>query len=194
MSLKEQVYSVLVVSNAENFNHILTEMLPPSQYDPVHVSTNINDAKRRLASRGYDFIIVNSPLPDDPGIRFSIDCCRSHSTVVLILVKSDLYAGIHNKVAEYGVFTLPKPTSRTTLMQGLNWLSSARERLRQLEQKTYSIEERMEEIRIVNRAKCVLISEFHMTESEAHRYLEKNAMDHCITKRKAAEEIIKTYG
>ena len=51
----------------------------------------------------------------------------------------------------------------------------------------------MEEIRIVNRAKCLLISELKMTESEAHRYIEKNAMDNCIPKRKAAENIIKIY-
>lgn len=51
----------------------------------------------------------------------------------------------------------------------------------------------MEEIRIVNRAKWLLISEIKMDEQNAHRYIEKQAMDRCISKRKIAEEIIKTY-
>ena len=59
--------------------------------------------------------------------------------------------------------------------------------------KALSIEEKMEEIRIVNRAKWLLISELKMDEQGAHRYIEKQAMDRCISKRIVAEEIIKTY-
>ena len=32
-----------------------------------------------------------------------------------------------------------------------------------------------------------------MSEPEAHRYIEKQAMDRCIAKKSIAEEIIKTY-
>jgi len=55
------------------------------------------------------------------------------------------------------------------------------------------VEEKMEEIRLVNRAKWLLISELKMDEPLAHRYIEKQAMDRCISKREVAEEIIKTY-
>ena len=72
-------------------------------------------------------------------------------------------------------------------------MSSARERLRKSEKKALSIEEKMEEIRIVNRDKLLLISEMHMDESQAHRYIEKQAMDRCVTRKVVAEEIIKTY-
>ena len=51
----------------------------------------------------------------------------------------------------------------------------------------------MNEIRLVNRAKWLLISEVKMDEPSAHRYIEKQAMDRCISKREVAEEIIKTY-
>ena len=79
------------------------------------------------------------------------------------------------------------------LLTALCWLASARERLRKFEKKTLTIEEKMAEIRLVNKAKWILISELHMTEPEAHRYLEKQAMDRCIARRVVAEEIIKTY-
>ena len=76
----------------------------------------------------------------------------------------------------------------------LSWMRSARERLRRSEKKTLTLEEKMEEIRLVNRAKWLLISELKMTEPNAHRYIEKQAMDRCISRRQVAEEIIKTYG
>lgn len=193
MSLKERVYSVLVVSASESFNAVAKELLPSSGYQPVHSANNVSEAKRYIAARGFDFVIINSPLPDESGTRFAIDCCRSQTTVVLLLSRSDVHAEVHDKVAEHGVFTLSKPTNKNIFLQALSWMSSARERLRKMEQKTSSIEERMEEIRIVNRAKCLLISELKMTEPEAHHYIEKNAMDNCIPKREAAENIIKLY-
>ena len=51
----------------------------------------------------------------------------------------------------------------------------------------------MDEIKTVNRAKWLLISELKLSEPDAHRYIEKQAMDRCVPKRQIAEEIIKTY-
>ena len=193
MSLKERVYSVLIVSAAEGFNDALSALLPTSKYSPTNFVSNISAAKRALAERAFDFVIINSPLPDDIGARFAIDTGSSKETVVLLMVRAELQAEIYDKVAEHGVFVLPKPTSKPTMAIALSWLSSAREKLRKTEKKTLSIEEKMEEIRIVNRAKWILIRELKLDEPEAHRYIEKQAMDRCISKRIVAEEIIKTY-
>ena len=62
-----------------------------------------------------------------------------------------------------------------------------------MEQKTASVEEKMEEIRIINRAKWLLIEQLKMTENQAHRYIEKQAMDRCVTRRAIAENILSTY-
>ena len=193
MSLKERIYSMLVVSATETFNSALIALLPESTYYPIHTVSNISSAKRALAERAFDFVIINAPLPDDVGIRFAIDTCASKQTVVLILTKSDVHDGIFDKVAEHGVFTLVKPVSKSLMLQALGWMISARERLRQFEKKNLTIEEKMAEIRLVNRAKWLLISELNMSEPDAHRYIEKQAMDRGLSKRNIAEDIIKTY-
>ncbi|MBQ7092889.1 MAG: ANTAR domain-containing protein [Clostridia bacterium] len=193
MSLKERIYSVLIVSAAERFNDALAALLPDSKYSPTHFVSNISAAKRALAERAFDFIIISSPLPDDVGTRFAIDTADSQESVVLLMVRAELQEEIYDKVAEHGVFVLSKPTSKPTMVIALSWLSSAREKLRKTEKKTLSIEEKMEEIRIVNRAKWILIRELKFDEPDAHRYIEKQAMDRCISKRIVAEEIISTY-
>lgn len=193
MSLKERVYSVLLVSSAENFNSAFTALLPESKFYPLHTVSSISAAERAIAERSFDFIFINSPLPDDAGIRFAIDCAAFKDTVILLFARSDVHDGIHDRVAEYGVFTLPRPTSKPILAQALSWMESARERLRQSEQKTLSIEEKMAEIRLVNRAKWLLISELNMSEPDAHHYIERQAMDACCPKKVIAENIIKTY-
>ena len=52
----------------------------------------------------------------------------------------------------------------------------------------------MKEIRLVNRAKWLLIEHESMTEAEANRWIEKTAMDACRKKAAIADDIIRRYG
>ena len=194
MSLKEQIYSVLIVSASEKFNQALPEVFPVSTFSPLNTVSDISAAKRAISERDFDFLIINSPLPDDTGIRFAIDSVSSYNTVVLFLAREEQYTEAYDKLAEHGVFLLQKPISKLVFQVASGWLISARERVRKTERKTLSIEEKMNEIRLVNRAKWLLIREMKMTEPDAHRLIEKQAMDRCVSRRQMAEEIIKTYG
>lgn len=193
MSLKERIYKILLVSSGDTFSSSFEALLPPTRYQLLYTASSVNSAKQILAEHNFDFVIINSPLMDDTGIHFAMDTCNRSQIVVLLLVRHAIHAEIHDKVAENGVFTLPKPISKTTVLQALEWMESARERLRIFEKKSLSIEDKMTEIRIVNKAKWILISELKMSEPDAHHYIEKQSMDQCISKRTVAEEIIRTY-
>ena len=193
MLFNERSYSVLVVSSSEKLNSALKTLLTDSQYSPLYFTGSMASAKRHLLENTYDFVVINSPLPDDVGTKLAVDVCAGRSTVCVLLVRAEQYEETHAKVVGHGVFTLPKPITGTAMSQALKWMAAARERLRRMEKKTISIEEKMEEIRLVNRAKWMLIDNLKMTESDAHRYIEKQAMDLCVTRREVAEDIIKTY-
>ena len=193
MVFSDQTYSVLVVSAARKFNDAIAPLLPYSEYYPVNYVANIAAAKRELLARSYDLVLINAPLPDDFGTRFAIDTSGRADCAVLLFLRSEVYEEVNLKVQPYGVFTLQVPTPVQTLKQALQWMTAARERLRRLEKKTVSMEEKMEEIRLVNRAKWILIEQLKMTEAEAHRFIEKQAMDRCAAKKEIALGIIKTY-
>lgn len=193
MVFEERTYSVLVVSAGQKFRDAMAAMLPYSEYYPVCYSESVAAARRELLARNYDFVIICVPLPDDYGTQFAIDVCSRADSVALLLLRADAYGQINAKVCPYGVFTLQLPVSTQSLKQGLGWMAAARERLRRLEKKTTSIEDKMEEIRLVNRAKWILIEQLKMTEAEAHRHIEKQAMDRCVSKKEIAFGIINTY-
>ena len=193
MSPKEQVYSVLIVSGSEKFNTSLQNALPAGKYQPIKITSGVGAAKRELLERSYDIVIINTPLPDDYGTRLAIDLSSEIGIGVMLFVKSENFDEVYNQVTDYGVLTVSKPASGQIVLQSMLLLCATRERLRRMEQKTASLEEKMEEIRLVNRAKWALINEFGMNEAEAHRYIERKAMNGCITKRRAAEEIIEKY-
>ena len=190
MQLQERVYSVLVVSAAEKFNAALLPLLPASGFEPVTVVSDISSAKRAVLQRTYDLVIINAPLPDDMGVRFAIDAGSQSDAIALLLVREAFYAELTARLTPYGVFTMLKPTSASRMATALQWMASARERLRRNETKTLSLQEKMEEIRLVNRAKWILIEQRGMDEPTAHRYIEKQAMDRCVTRRAVAQEIV----
>ena len=193
MELQERVYSVLIVSASEKFQSGLRSLLAESAYSPIATAASVGAAERARNGQDFDFVFVNSPLPDDAGIRFAIDCCRAGGTVVLLFAAAALYDSIQSRVEKHGVFVLPRPVPRDAILRGLNWMAAARERLRSYEKKVQPVEEKMEEIRLVNRAKWLLISELKMSEPDAHHYITHQAMDRCCSKRTVAEEIIRLY-
>ena len=193
MVFLERTYSVLVVSASEKFNTSVTSLLPMTDYWPVNIAKSVAEAERRLLDQPYDIVLINAPLPDDFGMRLAIDTCNNSGAGVLLLVKSEVYNDIYAKVVEYGVMALAKPTSMTMIAQTLRVLCATRERLRKVEQRQASVEEKIEEIRIVNKAKWLLIECLSITEAQAHRYIEKQSMDQRITKREVAQNIIETY-
>ena len=193
MVFQERTYSVLLVSASEKFKTTVMPLLPATDYWPVNTAKSVGEAQRRLLEESYDIVLINAPLPDDFGMRLAIDTCSSSGAGVLLLVKNEHYSEIDAKVVAYGVMTLSKPTSLQMIAQSLRVLCATRERLRRLEAKQVTVEEKIEEIRLVNRAKWLLIECLSMAEADAHRYIEKQAMDLRLTKREVAENIIKTY-
>lgn len=193
MEFTERRYSVLLVSSSPKFNESMLALLPESRFYPVAAVSDVSSARRRLLESKYDIVIINAPLPDDFGTRLALNICDNSGTAVLLFIKAEHYPDINGRVSPFGVLVLPKPASSQTVSQSLQLLCGTRERLRRMEQKTASIEEKMGEIRIINRAKLLLMEQLKMTEKEAHRFIEKQAMDRCVTRITIAQSILSTY-
>lgn len=194
MELKERVYSVLVVSAATHFNEALAAHLPETEYSPVRIVTSISSAQRAIVERAFDIVLINAPLPDGAGDELAIDICTRSNAATLLFAKADVNDEMYTRLVEYGVFTLSKPAPAQLFSQALRWLAAARERLRRLEKRSVSLEDKMAEIRLINRAKWLLISNRGMSEPDAHRFIEKQAMDRSMTRRQIADEIIHAHG
>ena len=193
MELTEYRYATLLVSASQSFVKTLQALLPTSVYDPISVRCDAASARRALLENRFDIVIVNTPLPDEFGTALALDACADSGAGVLLLVRAELFPQVNEQASPGGVLTLPKPLSHTLVSQSLTLLRGTRERLRRMEQKTATLEEKMQEIRLVNHAKWVLIEPLKMTEEQAHKYIEKQAMDRCITRRAVAENILSTY-
>ena len=189
---ESSVYSVLVVSPAGRGADFLASVFDAPTFDPVVNALSAGEARRLLSSEQYDLIAVNSPLPDETGIDFCIDAAQGPSGVMLF-VKNDIYEIVRSQCTREGIFVIPKPNTQRNVAQSVTLLCAICERLRKYEKKTRTLREKMDSIRIVNRAKWLLIERLGMTEQDAHGYIEKEAMNRRRTSREIAEEIIRMY-
>ena len=193
MVFQERTYRVLIVSASDSITNSIMPLLPMTDYWPVISVRSVSEARRKIVDCEFDIVLINAPLPDDFGMRLAIDICSNSGAGVLLLVKNDLFEEVYAKVVSYGVITLAKPTNMQMVSQNLRILCATRERMRQMEAKQATVEEKIEEIRLVNRAKWLLIESLHMTEPEAHRDSEKQSIDLRISTREVAENVIRTY-
>jgi response regulator NasT len=146
-----------------------------------------------MSQREFDIVIINTPLKDELGINFAVEITEGSSCGVMLMVKSEMFDEINYKVQDCGVFTIPKPVNTSMMSYALKMLSSTRERLLRMEQKQKTFEEKLEEIKIVNRAKIILVENLSMSEEEAHKFIEKNAMNERKSKVFIAKKIISEY-
>ena len=193
MVFQERTYSVLIVTASDSFTEKIMPLLPVTDYWPVTTAHSNSEARRRIAETAFDIVLINAPLPDDFGMRLAIDICTGSGAGVLLMVRSDQFDDVYARVVGYGVLTLSRPTSMQMVAQNLRILCATRERMRRMEEKQTAVEEKIDEIRLVNRAKWLLIECLGMTEPEAHRYIEKQSMDRRVSKREVAQAVIKTY-
>lgn len=193
MELTERVYRTLIVSSNAAFASSMAKMLPQSRFSPVHKAATAACARVMLLDAEFDIIIINAPLSDEYGIEFAQDISERGHRGVLLIAPSDDYTEINSLLAPQGILAVSKPTPPSTVLQAIDLLCATSERLKRLEARPDTFEEKMREIRVINRAKMLLISRRKMSEKEAHRFIEKQAMDHCVRKQKIAEDIIRHF-
>lgn len=193
MSFEKRSYSVLIISGSEKGLDYIGNILPMELFYPTVSLTNAAEGRRLMLEQDFDIVIINTPLKDEMGAQLAMQTAERADTAVMMLCKAEVFDQMAYKVEDYGVFCVPKPISKERLLQTMRLMTATHARLERLSREKDSMKSKLEEFRIVNRAKWVLIENEDFSEAEAHRYIEKQAMDKCVHKHIIAEEIIKTY-
>ncbi|MFI3225949.1 MAG: ANTAR domain-containing protein [Clostridia bacterium] len=185
--------SALIVSSSDKGNDFFVSMLRQIFCSKVTTVKTCGETRRFMMERDFDLYIINSPLTDETGENLSIHIATRSSSQVILVVKAELYDVISSKVEDYGVITIAKPINRHMFWTALKLAKASGNRLKMLKSENTKLTKKIDDIKIVDRAKYLLISYLNMTEPQAHKYIEKQAMDLRVSKRKIAEKILRTY-
>ena len=184
---------VLVVSGSASVAGALSGLLQSEGAVSITTAANGNQARGLLAQREFALVIVNAPLEDEFGHELALLAANRFLSGVMLLVKTDAAGEIAQRMERSGVMVVPKPVNRASFFQALKLLQASVSRVHTLQSENRRLQRKIEEIRMVDRAKCALIQYLIMTEPQAHRYIEKQAMDLRVTKMEVAQGILQTY-
>ncbi len=185
--------SVLIVSYTEKSAETILHIMKKFSCKNVTIAKTCGDARRLALDYDYDLFIINSPVYNESGESLAKELITNGTGQVILIVKNDIYEYISSNVEDFGVITVPKPISKNLLWIALKISKATNARLKKIQKDNTKLTKKIEDIRIIDRAKCLLISHLNMSEIQAHKYLEKKAMDSRKSKREVAENILKTY-
>ena len=112
---------------------------------------------------------------------------------MVVAVSGDTFIKVGNHLLKHGVVTVEKPITAAQMHQCIIAFRAYSSKIKEIQQENKKLKEQLEEIKVINRAKCVLMQCLAMSEPQAHKYLEKQAMDLRISKKNVAEQVLTTY-
>ena len=189
MSKKNDIHlSILIVSTSEKFVAIVKKSL--AGFSAVDVRKSAAMARRCMLERNYDLVVIDAPLSDESGEDLVVDMTENYNTSILIVTPQEVYDVVSEHLADYGILVVSKPISSGNISRAIRFLSAIQNRIHTLENKMVSVQEKMEELRLVSRAKILLIEKKNMTEDTAHRFIGKQAMDNGVSRKTVAKKIL----
>jgi response regulator NasT len=131
----------------------------------------VSGVQARAANiRQARLILLSTPLSDEYGLDLAAELSHRTSAPILLLTKGETAAEVRKKLGFTGAYVLARPVSRQALQTAVYVAVQAADCINQMK-------DELEEQGLVFKAKVLLMTHRHMSEEDAHRYLQKLAMD-----------------
>ena len=185
--------SLLLITASQETAAQFARVLPAERFAPEYSVCSPLEARYALGNAAYDVVVIDDSVPFERVPSLALGAAKYGIQNVLLLAGPDRREAAADFAQDHGFMSLPSPVDPALLRQSLGMMAASSARIRELEEQAQDLQEKMDELRLVNRAKLILMQRFQMAEKDAHRFIEKNAMDRCVKRRAIAESIIRTY-
>jgi response regulator NasT len=183
----------IIVSGTVNTFEALKNLLLDEGFSVVFTAQSSDEACAVINEENPEFIIINTPLAEENGLDFAINCSEATSACIVVMVKADKADFVANKLVRYGIMVISKPLNKHLFHHYLLFEECFKKRMTRFVNDNKKLRTQVETMKLVNRAKMLLMQNLRMTESQAHHYLEKQAMDLRKSKYDIALSVLKTY-
>lgn len=186
--------NAVIVSSSHERSASFSSILRSEGFSSVYSLSCGNELRRSLHSKAEpELVVIDCPLPDEFGQELALSVTDTSSAAVLLICGSYIRDDLAEKVSDSGIAVISKNASRQSIIAAINSLSASRSRMMGLKKENAGLLTKIDEMRLINRAKCTLMEYLKFTEPQAHRYIEKQAMNTRQTRRDVALHILATY-
>lgn len=182
---------VVVISSNKSASEALVKFLRDSfGCKPILVESAYQAKSYFDSDPSIELTVINSPLMDESGFELAEYIIEKTAANCIFMIKEDQAEKVNGRAEKIGVIVVGKPFSRTLLYQLIKTIDIAVNRSLKLYHENIRLEEKLNEIQTIDKAKFMLMEYKGMTEQEAHSYLEQYAMNKRKKKSIAALAII----
>lgn len=193
MNLPLHTVSAMLVSASEAQTKRISALLTRARIVPFEHTGSARQALERFDAGGIDGVLIAEPVTGSSGQELALQLKKRRCMAVLLLAEPTHADAAAALLEQSGALVLPNDAPESLIVQTIRLLAAVRNQLEQMQHKTEKLEAKVADIRIINRAKLLLVQHLQMTETEAHKYIEKQAMNTSKPRRTIAENIIRTY-
>lgn len=182
----------LIICTNNELTEMLTAVLNEVEQTELTLSGG-SDARHKAERDCFDIILSVLPFENSFGLDTAAYISSVSEGEQIVFCPSKVYDEVCSKTVGLDMTILPKNVSRTLAVSVIRKSLAAKRKLESIQRKNAELMRKMDEDRLIYRAKCVLIEYLKITEDEAHRMLQHRAMETHVTLYNAAMDVLKMY-
>ena len=185
--------NAFIVSSSQENTALFSRLLKGCGFGHISAFPSAGHFRREAQFFKTELVIIDAPLSDEFGcdlaelISDAMDCSVlfiSRSFITQNLISSHLCSDIH---------FLSRPFTDDAFRRAVLSISESHARLIGTGKENSLLLAKTDEMRLINRAKRTLMNRLGFTELQAHKYIEKQAMNNRMTRKSVALKIIEAY-
>ncbi|MCR4780175.1 MAG: ANTAR domain-containing protein [Ruminiclostridium sp.] len=179
---------VLIAAKTTEACRILGERIDPETCEVTTATDGMT--VRGIDLSRYDVIFISVPLENESGLELLSELREKASAHLVAIVREEAADAAVKRLAPLGVYIVTKPVSKTALMQAIRFCETNAVSEESYRRRIAELEAEAEHERLMHRATLIVMGKESLTEDEAHRRIQKLAMDLRVPKYEVAADII----
>ena len=184
---------VLIVCDTKKGSETYKGLFIKYGYSDIDISESCDDARRKTMGLSFDVVLINAPMRGESAEEAAIDIASRNESQVIFMVKNEYLEETGSRLAKYGVITSGKPIQVVEFKGVIRYAEIAQIRINMAKSENSRLRKKLNDLKIVTRAKLLLVQYAKMTEDEAHHLIERRAMDERKSRAEVARDIIEVY-
>ncbi len=159
-------------------------------YSVGDICTSGNETIRKIRTGPPDILLINFEMPDVTGLEVATIIGDENLCSVVLFITNMQRDFCVSIVEDYDITLFLKPINRVALLSTLDTVLQNRRRMGRMEKELNELKQGLEDRKVIERAKGILMKRKSISEGEAYRRIQKMSMDSRVAMRDIALKII----
>lgn len=181
---------IVVVEDDATIRQFLRESLEKIGHKVIGEASTGTDMVRLVLTLNPDLVVFDIHLPHMDGIKALAEIYDERIVAAVAITADRDQELVRRAIEEHVLAYLVKPIEAFQLVPAIQVAWARFEEMRKLSNENASLQQNLENRKLIERAKGVLMKRYHWTEDAAFKRLQRGAMNRRMTMRDLAQAVL----